>query len=146
MANLIGQEINKAEKETQEYFDAIDHLDTWYEDKLKTIEEQRQEKTLEKDIMVAENIVESLEKIKQVVIQGKNHKLNAPDGTDDGRALRLVDKLIAGLLGILGLSDTGLSPENNVRLTREEHTDFLIYGLDRKITHIKQALDKVKKK
>lgn len=58
MANLIGQEINKAEKETQEYFDAIDHLDTWYEDKLKTIEEQQNEKILEKDIIEAETVVD----------------------------------------------------------------------------------------
>lgn len=143
MANLIGQEINKAEKETQEYFDAIDHLDTWYEDKLKTIEEQQNEKILEKDIIEAETVVEALEKIKNVVIQGKTTKLDAPDGSNP---IRLIDELAAMILGIVGLSDTGLSPESNVRLSQEEHIDFFLYSLDRKITHIKQALDKVKNK
>ena len=85
----------------------------------------------------------ALEQIKQVISQGQSTKVGAPDGTDAGKQLSILEKLAANIMGWLGLSSTGMAQESETVLSTEQRYEHLIQSLSFNISKISNALESV---
>lgn len=142
---ILGNEAKEANEKlsVEKMLDRYEASGHKYNLFIKKINISQEQKALVRDYEKARAVQMALEQIKQIVSQGRSTKVDAPDDSDYGKQLSILEKLAASLTGWLGLSSTGMSQESAEGLSVEQRQDNLLHSLSLGATKIKAALESV---
>ncbi len=147
LSGAIAQNSNEellAKMNLEKLLDRYDHSEKKYNLIIKKINIAQEQRSLVRDYKKTRHGLIALEEIQQIVSQGRSTKVNAPDDSDYGRQLSIMEKIAANLMGWLGLSSTGMSQESEISLSTEQRRDKLVESLNLYTSKIKTALESVK--
>lgn len=143
MTKLLAETIRAFEQEVlalETFSKQLDFLNVSYESNQLRQQQEQTKKALQKDYAKTRIVYQALEAITQTIVQGKSTKSNAPDGNQD---IGILEKMAAYILGLVGLSNTGLSTEQLDVFTNEERVDLLVKKLNTYQKSIKNALESI---
>lgn len=137
--NGTGTSDYSANPSFEKFFVAIESQEDAYHAKLEKVRQKQEHDKLHRDYIRTAGFLTALEAIQQVVIQGKNFKRGAPDGSQD---INFLEKMAAKITGWLGLSDTGMGLES-LSGVLDEHTrhELFVKSLDRRVKAVKKAME-----
>lgn len=143
MTKLLAETIRASEQEVlalETFSKQLDFLNVSYESNQLRQQQEQTKKALQKDYAKTRIVYQALEAITQTIVQGKSTKSNAPDGNQD---ISILEKMAAYILGLVGLSNTGLSTEQLNVFTNEERLGLLVKKLNTYQKSIKSALESI---